>query len=418
MLVKKSGKIEFLEGMRGVAAMGVVMLHMTYLIGSIIVDYKQFPLFSALWVFGNAGVQLFFVMSGFLLFMPYAKALLFEEKWPGTGRYYWRRMLRIVPGYYFSLVVLVVLVQRQYLRPEHWTELLLFLTFLMDGSKATFQKIDIPYWTLAIEVQFYVLLPVVAWGIYEVVKRVAVRARGRLVGVSVMCWGIIVIGLVVRWIGFQMTGGKGTLSGWMDVVRFVVFGVEGKFWEVFAVGMLISLCYVYAQRPEVSGELAVRLRKASLWLRLGAVVVLVFCALWEFRYGYNVVQLDWWLPLMPYTRQLLRFVVSIGWGMLLMGLLFGESLLKRVLESKLMMGLGTISYGVYLWHFPMMAIFKKYVLPHFGVQDVVRTYALFGGFFVLGIVPWCVVVYWLVERPFMGMKRKKVEKVLVKVSAE
>ena len=48
--------------------------------------------------YGESGVIFFFLLSSFLLFLPYAKALLFEDPWPSLRRFYLRRIFRILPG--------------------------------------------------------------------------------------------------------------------------------------------------------------------------------------------------------------------------------------------------------------------------------------------------------------------------------
>src|SRR5579875_2484008 len=90
--------IASLDGLRAFAALGVVTLHITYLVGYIIVNEYKDPWLASFWVFGNTGVQLFFVLSGFLLFMPYAKALLLGRPLPSILRFYQRRALRILPA--------------------------------------------------------------------------------------------------------------------------------------------------------------------------------------------------------------------------------------------------------------------------------------------------------------------------------
>jgi peptidoglycan/LPS O-acetylase OafA/YrhL len=68
---------------------------------------------------GKYGVTLFFVLSGFLLFLPFAKALLFGKTWPSIRQFYLRRVFRILPAYYLPLILFVLLFQRQYLQPQH-----------------------------------------------------------------------------------------------------------------------------------------------------------------------------------------------------------------------------------------------------------------------------------------------------------
>src|SRR5437762_1160836 len=73
---------------------------------------------------------------------------------------------------YQTLILIVLLFQKQYLQPQHWNELALFFTFLMDSSYATFKQLNPPFWTLAIEWQYYMLLPLLALGIRLVAWRV------------------------------------------------------------------------------------------------------------------------------------------------------------------------------------------------------------------------------------------------------
>ncbi len=111
--------------------------------------------------FGESGVILFFVLSGFLLFLPYAKALLLESSWPSARRYYLRRIFRILPGYYVTLLLILSFFHPEFLNINHWHDLWMFLTFTMSLNLSS--QVNIPFWTLAIEFQFYLLLPIIAW---------------------------------------------------------------------------------------------------------------------------------------------------------------------------------------------------------------------------------------------------------------
>src|SRR5436305_7298022 len=158
----KKNTIAVLDGARALACLSVIWYHIYQTPRDLHIWDPQssaHPLLNSFLYFGKYGVTLFFVLSGFLLFRPFAKALIFEKKWPSVRQYYVRRIFRIIPAYYASLILIVLLFQRQYLQPQHWQELGLFFTFFMDSSQATFKQINAPFWTLAIEWKFYMLLP-------------------------------------------------------------------------------------------------------------------------------------------------------------------------------------------------------------------------------------------------------------------
>jgi peptidoglycan/LPS O-acetylase OafA/YrhL len=158
----RKNSIKALDGVRAIAALLVLSSHLNGLAGSPW-NLKEFPLLeSTLAVFGVSGVELFFSLSGSLLFMPYAKAMLFQTEWPSTRTFYLRRIFRIWPAYYFILAMMILFFELEYLQPAYWKRLALFLTFFMDSSPKTWQQLDGPFWTLAIEWQFYILLPLIA----------------------------------------------------------------------------------------------------------------------------------------------------------------------------------------------------------------------------------------------------------------
>ena len=74
-------RLASLDGVRALAA------------GAVAIAHAGIP-----WMPADTAVLAFFVLSGFLLFMPFAKALLFKGSWPLLRVYYLRRMFRIFPG--------------------------------------------------------------------------------------------------------------------------------------------------------------------------------------------------------------------------------------------------------------------------------------------------------------------------------
>ena len=114
---KSMGTIAALDGVRALAFLLVFELHINH---SGVWGDGNNPFISAIFSLGGTGVTLFFVLSGFLLFLPYTRALLFEKDWPQSKIYYIRRILRIFPGYFFSLFILVMFSKPYFIQPHNW----------------------------------------------------------------------------------------------------------------------------------------------------------------------------------------------------------------------------------------------------------------------------------------------------------
>lgn len=183
----KQAHFSALDGLRAVAILMVLTHH------------SALAQVSGLWSRGFLGVDLFFVISGFLI----TTLLLREQERRGrislTG-FYWRRALRILP-LYFLVVTLVggyfVLLQGEWDLAAHWGAYYLFLAnFLSSHIPPLF-----PSWSLAMEEQFYLLWPLVmvwlprrAWGgllvLGVALNLVAVTGVLGRVGITAFDWGI------------------------------------------------------------------------------------------------------------------------------------------------------------------------------------------------------------------------------------
>ncbi|GHO87212.1 acyltransferase family protein [Dictyobacter formicarum] len=395
--------IAVLDGVRACAIIAVIMFHINLLALHNLWDLPDHPIASALATFGGSGVTLFFVLSGFLLFMPYAKALLFQTAWPSLRQFYLKRALRIIPAYYIALFVIILFFQRQYLQPGKWKQLALFLTFFMDSSHGTFRKLNGPFWTLAIEWQFYMLLPLLALGFLLLVRRLPDAPRQRL-RMLVGCCGLIIIwGLGLRLLGSTPEARTPT-SFIVRLAVFVLYGIQGKYLENFAVGMIICLCYTYAWHAEHSVDIRQRLRRASLLLAVIGLGLLFFTAIWHF----NVLHMR--LPifsfmnvLTPHFDWLNETVIATGYGACVMAILFGPTWMQRPFAWRPLCWIGFISYGLYMWHLPLLDFFDQRIMPHLPTSNNVGTYLLYWCWLVLTVVPIAVVSYRLIEKPCTQM---------------
>ncbi len=108
------------------------------------------------------------LLSGFLLFLPHARAMLLGESVPDTRLFYQRRVMRIVPSYFFVTLVMLFAVAIPYglywQRSDMWKDVLMHLTFTQTFDYATYisTPIGVASWTIAIEMQAYLIFPLLA----------------------------------------------------------------------------------------------------------------------------------------------------------------------------------------------------------------------------------------------------------------
>lgn len=447
--LNQKNSIPVLDGVRAIACLLVVSFHLNLITIDVHV-WKPYPVIdfftSALAMQGGSGVTLFFVLSGFLLFMPYARALLFEKQWPSMGRFYLRRILRIWPGYYVSLFLMIWLLQPQYFQPEHLKDLGLFLTFFMDSTASTYQKINGPFWTLAVEWQFYMLLPLLALFFGWIMKRAegsrrnvtkkvdtnaqakdatAKQGISREMGSSqkrrwwvlmVCLGGMMAWGVFSRYWGLYFyTNPTETVlvpRAWLNVPLFFLYGADGKFLEDFAAGMLVSCIYVVIKQGAAENELygmAEKIRRGSLWIFGAGLLVLAFMTLWN---GYQRFQprvapiMDMAIPMYNWISE---FGLSIGYGLCVAALLFGPAALKRPFEWPLLRLVGLVSYGMYMWHLPL---FIQLTIHSAGLPGWNRAvvYAVYCLFVVLVIIPFCTIFYKVIEQPWIKLGDRLLKK--------
>ncbi len=371
-------EIRSLDGLRAVAALMVVVFHFLLWIKAYNTPVSQ--AINSSWYFLANGVWLFFVLSGFLLFLPYARAMLTAHTLPSATNFYRRRALRILPAYWVCLLIVAV-AENQMRRTVE--PLNMFVHFLMihDDFPRYNRDLNGPFWTLAVEAQFYLFLPLLAWGIARVVG--ATRSLARVV-IGIV--GLIALALAVQWIDSSVMSTLPNVDG-VDrtpggVFVLATMGMQGKFLAVFAVGMLCAALYVVIEQHRLSEEMVRRLGVAAL---IFAVVMfaLAIPAWWK-----GAVMFDpgtyWDWDILGYP-----LISAAAFGGLMLAILFGRRRLGKAFEWGPLRFIGLISYSVYLWHLPVL---QGLVPPFDGFALPLRLLCI-------PIVAYA--SYQLIERPFL-----------------
>jgi peptidoglycan/LPS O-acetylase OafA/YrhL len=398
---KPRGTIASLDGVRAIAFLTVLLLHVTTMALRLGL-WKQSDnrFLAAFFASGASGVTLFFVLSGFLLFLPYAQALLLQKPWPSAKIFYMRRVLRIFPAYYVSLFLLVLFSKPFLLQPHNWKALLPFLTFTMGYSNSAL--INGPYWTLAVEFQYYLLLPLIALGIAGLTR--LVRPEKRLWVVVGSLIAMIIWGIGTRWWGATFTVVPHAL---LNKVLIIVYGDHSKFLEDFAVGMLLAVCSIaLTNAPQKERYLRTMQRLVPGFLLLG-VLLYAFSAMrdysmtWVYAWPFAPRLFQIW----PWTNEC---TFALSYGCAVLAVLFSQprGLLRRFCEWTPLRWIGLISYSLYIWHEPLLRVIQAKLGPALTHLNHVLAIGLCAGFVLSVSVCFCFFAYLLVEKPGMQLSER------------
>lgn len=150
-------RLDVLDGLRGIAISLVVWYH-AWLVSGMSAGFLNFIPQA-----GFLGVDLFFFISGFCLFFPYARADAEGRPAQTTRRFFARRAAKIVPSYLFALIIFAAVYRDRFASPaDAATQLASHLAFVHTLNPATFGGISGPLWTIGVEVQFYAVFPLIA----------------------------------------------------------------------------------------------------------------------------------------------------------------------------------------------------------------------------------------------------------------
>jgi peptidoglycan/LPS O-acetylase OafA/YrhL len=357
--VRTGGRVTELDGLRGIAILLVLGFHFMVKTGpAYALDY--------LFQIGWSGVDLFFVLSGYLI-----TGILLDSK--GKPHYYRnfiiRRTLRIFPLYYASLLIVAYLTFYPY--PIRWHDFLhtgdgwWYLSYV--GNIRSFLKNDwpgaallTPLWSLQVEEQFYLSFPFLVWAV----------KRGTLAKVLASS---VAFALLLR-IVLAITMPKYLLGTYMLMPCRM---------DALAMGGLIAIAR--REKPEWL---------TSRWVRRGtaisAAIAVAICVIWGSNpwstamrtLGYTSIDLT-------YTGLLVMLISSPTgtWG--------------KICRWRWLVWTGVVSYGLYLLHGPARVVVRQIVGPKLGIAEAGSLEFLF---LMAVAISAAALSWWCFESPILKLK--------------
>jgi peptidoglycan/LPS O-acetylase OafA/YrhL len=382
------------DSLRGLAAVCILVFHVSALTGMLLKPVVG----DAIVVLGPNSLIVFFAISGFLLYRPFAAGTAGVRRSPRVARYLRRRVLRIVPAYWLALTVLAIFPGIVGVFTEDWWRYYFFLQLYSSETLAG----GIPVaWSLCVEVSFYLLLPLWVLGIRRLATRAGPDAwlRAELVPLAAAAAAAVLV---------QVLAQRNVVS---DLVATSLAGQ--LVW--LTVGMALAVASVATERAGGAGRFVglVTERPELCWA--GAALAFVGLIVVTEPEGLSGI-VRTLSERQPIPKTLASIALSAAMAsLILLPAVFGEGaggLPRRLLASRVLTWLGVISYGLFLWHLPVAHFLAlpedPFRFSASGLDLIAQLpQATTAILIALTLAATCVLAtasYYLVELPFLRLK--------------
>jgi peptidoglycan/LPS O-acetylase OafA/YrhL len=392
------------DGLRAIAVLAAIGTHVGFVTGA--TGATSYGAYTARL---DVGIVVFFLISGYLLYYSYV-ADNYDDRAPmRAANFWWRRVLRIVPAYWIALTGLAIFFD-VHLAGLH--DVVIYYGFLQIYDTHRFLGGIPQAWTLCVEVSFYAVLPAYAWLLRRLTagRRLESRLRIELAGAAVLVGTCYVYRSAVY-----------ALDGRHAVGRIATHWLPG-YLDLFGIGIALAAVHAYTARRGTTPIVEWVGRVAWLWWVLAGV------CFWIIAEHLGV-------PRTPAPAN-----TPIGWvadqqqifqalfaAFLCLPAVFGpqdRGVVRAFLRWRPMVFLGTISYGVYLWHEGWLAKWMEWT-GRPTVADLLTgrahlaasTFPLIMVLTVAGAIVCATLSYYLVERPVLRLKDRMPHRVDARRSA-
>jgi peptidoglycan/LPS O-acetylase OafA/YrhL len=357
------GFLPEIDGVRFIAIFSVVLYHFW---GNFEVYYAKIGVIPSAFAplayvieHGGRGVPLFYVISGFILGLPFARAHLEGGRAVSLSRYYKRRVFRLEPPYILCLLlmfaVFVLAMRRAGVGESLWhlAASLLYCHNLVYGEPSTINYVA---WSLEIEVQFYILAPFLSY-IF------AVR--------SVRTWRWVLLGAIFGSACMATLLGQRTLL--LGQTSLLFLSLPG-FLHFFLVGFFLVDLYL------------------ADWKRSPST-----------HYGYDALFFGALLAFYVPSWKTSQFHYGIPVSALLAGMIvfgaFRGRVARAIMRNPFIYVVGGMCYTIYLWHFPVIGLLGHGRLFVFGSFWLNLAFSM--TVVLPAVLAVCAALFVMGEKPFM-----------------
>jgi peptidoglycan/LPS O-acetylase OafA/YrhL len=365
-----------LDAVRGLAALGILLFHAigVYARGSA-PDAWVRPWVARL----DVAVPVFFLLSGFLLYRPFVRARRDGARY-SAGTYAWRRALRILPGYWVALTLATIVLALPGVFTA--TGIMRYYGLLQAYDADTVGGGLAQAWTLCIEVAFYAFLPVWALALRRLAPGPSLRPEA--IGLAVLvAVGVAWKAWVLAAIAPQYVGAT---YPWLIAMP--------AYLDMFAIGMALAVASVRWQ--ERGGAPAWARGGPGLWWLAAAGLY----ALASVGVGLDDVDPRGFTHAEFVVRHVLYAAIA---ATVLLPVVAGAGHATRALSTRALAALGLVSYGVFLYHLPLLALLGRWHLAD--LEDHVHPYLLWTAAALAGSVALATASWKLIEQPALRLRR-------------
>ncbi|MEA2149649.1 MAG: hypothetical protein QOD69_1479 [Solirubrobacteraceae bacterium] len=336
----------------------------------------------------DLGLAAFFVLSGYLIARPFARAYVAGTRRPPLREYVRNRVLRVVPAFYvFTVLVLLLFGLDGDLRnlpnadASSWWQVLGQFLFVQGQTGGPAAVPIGPAWSIGAEVGFYVLIPVSAWIAYRVAARV--EGQGRRVALAIAAIA------VVTFVSIALRAHDKFLFAWLTSPPAIMY--------VFMPGVAVAIIEPLLA-PRLRGKARPAKRIAWASFAAAALAAVVYA-----RTDYDARQ----TPIHHALGQR-ALIAAMCTGALIFGLVvlqLGTDRAPRLFANRLMLWMGARSYSFYLAHIAVL-----FEIAHaLGAGESIATRVVVMTAVGLPVTTAIAALsYRYVERPFLERKRRHV----------